>query len=186
MANQDVVKAAYRALSLKYHPDRNPGKESSCHDKMQQINNAYSILSDVGRRAVYDQTLTVTPKKAYTPPKADPVRPQPAYSPPPKPEPKYASPKYGDESGQGFKPNQTPLKPTSLKHHAALFLESFWKGLVEFSIELWNVSKEIFWPIFKWTFFGIFIILMILLSGGSGSQYDRRDDYYNRNRNRYR
>jgi DnaJ-class molecular chaperone len=44
------LKKQYRALSYKYHPDRNP--EGS--DKMQQINEAYETLKEPLRRQEYD------------------------------------------------------------------------------------------------------------------------------------
>lgn len=53
-ADADEVKRAYRALALKYHPDRNPG-DKSAEDKFKEINAAYATLSDTERRAHYDQ-----------------------------------------------------------------------------------------------------------------------------------
>ena len=47
------VKIAYRSLSLKYHPDRNPGGEA----KMHEINEAYEILSDSMKRKDYDHRI---------------------------------------------------------------------------------------------------------------------------------
>ncbi|GAI62921.1 unnamed protein product [marine sediment metagenome] len=38
-----VVKASFRALARKYHPDVNPGNESA-EEKFKQINNAYSAI----------------------------------------------------------------------------------------------------------------------------------------------
>ena len=46
----DDIKSAYKKLSLKYHPDRNP--EGS--DMFIKINQAYKTLSDETRRKVYD------------------------------------------------------------------------------------------------------------------------------------
>jgi DnaJ-class molecular chaperone len=46
------IKKAYRALSLKYHPDRNPDPIAS--EKIKEINNAYNSLSDKERRSTYD------------------------------------------------------------------------------------------------------------------------------------
>jgi DnaJ family protein C protein 9 len=54
------IKKAYYKLALKYHPDRY-GPESSVEatQKFQQIQFAYSILSDEGKRANYDKTGSV-------------------------------------------------------------------------------------------------------------------------------
>lgn len=55
-ASEDVViRAAYRALMLKYHPDK-VGK-SGGSDRASQINLAYEALSDPQRRKVYDQEI---------------------------------------------------------------------------------------------------------------------------------
>jgi len=50
------IKQAYRALSFKYHPDRN--KDADASEKMQQINEAYEALSDKQRRKQYDLELS--------------------------------------------------------------------------------------------------------------------------------
>ena len=46
------VKKAYRTLSLKYHPDRNPSEEAK--EKIQKINEAYETLGDPAMRKQYD------------------------------------------------------------------------------------------------------------------------------------
>jgi len=51
-ATDTQIKKAYRELSFKNHPDKNPGIDTS--DKMQQINEAYEILGDPARREAYD------------------------------------------------------------------------------------------------------------------------------------
>jgi hypothetical protein len=47
------IKKAYHRLALKYHPDRNNG-DSVAAEKFKEIAEAYSILSDPGKRATYD------------------------------------------------------------------------------------------------------------------------------------
>ena len=51
-ASDGEIKRAYRQKSLHYHPDRNPSLDAS--DKMQQINEAYTVLSDKSKRRQYD------------------------------------------------------------------------------------------------------------------------------------
>ena len=48
-ASQDEIKKAYRKLSLKYHPDRTGG-DVELSEKFKELNEAYSILSDDGKR----------------------------------------------------------------------------------------------------------------------------------------
>jgi len=54
-APPEVIKAAYRALSQRYHPDRHPGPEAE--RVMRLLNEAYAVLGDPQRRAVYDREL---------------------------------------------------------------------------------------------------------------------------------
>jgi DnaJ-class molecular chaperone len=55
-ANETEIKKAYRSLSLKYHPDRNSSEDAIT--KIQQINEAYEVLSDSGKRQQYDMELS--------------------------------------------------------------------------------------------------------------------------------
>jgi molecular chaperone DnaJ len=52
-ADLQDIKAAYRKLALKYHPDRNPGKDAE--EKFKEAAGAYEVLSDATKRAQYDQ-----------------------------------------------------------------------------------------------------------------------------------
>jgi DnaJ-class molecular chaperone len=54
-ASQDDIKAAFRKLAFKYHPDTNPGQEKWAEDKFKEINEAYCVLGDEGKRRQYDQ-----------------------------------------------------------------------------------------------------------------------------------
>lgn len=53
-ANEADVRKAYRRLAQKYHPDRNPDNKEA-EDKFKEAKEAYEILSDAQKRAVYDQ-----------------------------------------------------------------------------------------------------------------------------------
>ncbi|CEF70693.1 DnaJ domain-containing protein [Strongyloides ratti] len=55
-ADDETIKKAYRKLALKHHPDRHHGgTDNSSHiEKFQCINTAHKILSDKGKRRIYD------------------------------------------------------------------------------------------------------------------------------------
>lgn len=53
-ATEDEIKKAYRKLAMKYHPDRNPGNKQA-EERFKEINEAYAVLSDQGKRQQYDQ-----------------------------------------------------------------------------------------------------------------------------------
>lgn len=54
-ATKEEIKKAYRRLAHQYHPDKQSGNEI----KFKEINEAYQVLSDDGKRAQYDQFGTV-------------------------------------------------------------------------------------------------------------------------------
>jgi DnaJ-class molecular chaperone len=51
-AEQEVVNAAYRALALKYHPDRDASSEAA--RRMQQVNEAFALVRDPVTRGRWD------------------------------------------------------------------------------------------------------------------------------------
>lgn len=52
-ATENDIKVAYREMSKRYHPDRNPNVDVK--ERMQDINEAYAILKDPSKRAKYDE-----------------------------------------------------------------------------------------------------------------------------------
>ena len=59
-ASVKEIRAAYRKLARKYHPDLNPG-DKSAEEKFKQIQEAYEVLSDTKKRQMYDQFGFNTP-----------------------------------------------------------------------------------------------------------------------------
>ncbi|MFC0679435.1 J domain-containing protein [Lysobacter korlensis] len=55
-APAEVIRAAYRALSQRYHPDRNAGDAGAVRT-MQALNEAYALLSDPEQRRRYDEAI---------------------------------------------------------------------------------------------------------------------------------
>ncbi|HEX7067384.1 MAG TPA: DnaJ domain-containing protein [Candidatus Limnocylindria bacterium] len=55
---QEVVHAAFKALALKYHPDRDATRRAA--DKMAELNRAYALLRDERSRAAHDRSRRTT------------------------------------------------------------------------------------------------------------------------------
>ncbi len=53
-ATREQIKAAYRKLAVKYHPDRNPG-DKQAEENFKEAAEAYAVLSDAEKRAQYDR-----------------------------------------------------------------------------------------------------------------------------------
>src|SRR5947208_7134272 len=53
-AKPEEIKKAYRRLARKYHPDVNPGDKAS-EERFKQMSEAFDVLSDPKKRAVYDR-----------------------------------------------------------------------------------------------------------------------------------
>ncbi|OQV21476.1 putative DnaJ-like protein subfamily A member 2 [Hypsibius exemplaris] len=52
-ATEVEIKRAYRRLAREYHPDKNPGQSND--DMFKKISFAYTVLTDVNKRAIYDR-----------------------------------------------------------------------------------------------------------------------------------
>lgn len=53
-SDKSTIKKAYRQMAMKYHPDKNPG-DNEAEERFKAINEAYQVLSDEEKRAVYDR-----------------------------------------------------------------------------------------------------------------------------------
>lgn len=58
------VKAAYKRLAIKYHPDKNPGN-ALAEEMFKLVNTAYQTLSNPSKRALYDLRLQYQREQQY-------------------------------------------------------------------------------------------------------------------------
>jgi curved DNA-binding protein CbpA len=70
-ADQGEIRAAYRSLAKKYHPDAGQGSSA---EKFRNIQDAYDLLSDVDRRRDYDRSSASESQRPIR-------RPSPYFSP---------------------------------------------------------------------------------------------------------
>ena len=54
-ASKDEIKAAYRKLAMKHHPDMNKESPKAAEEKFKELSEAYEVLVDDDKRAKYDQ-----------------------------------------------------------------------------------------------------------------------------------
>ena len=67
-ASDEIIEKAYKTLAKKYHPDMQNGKiKLEYEEKMKDINEAYSVLSDAYKRDQYNQEIQskIVPKEEY-------------------------------------------------------------------------------------------------------------------------
>jgi formylglycine-generating enzyme required for sulfatase activity/curved DNA-binding protein CbpA len=54
-AEPETIRAAYRSLLRRYHPDKNPGQTELAEKKTRELNAAYALLSDADKRREHDR-----------------------------------------------------------------------------------------------------------------------------------
>jgi curved DNA-binding protein CbpA len=75
-ADDVVVRAAYRALVQKYHPDKQKFDPKICHRVMTELNAAYGVLGNKNKRKLYDEYIRGgQPAPAPEPPKQEKQHP---------------------------------------------------------------------------------------------------------------
>ena len=85
-APPEVIRAAYKSLTQKYHPDRNPDPQAA--KIMLHLNEAYEVLSDPEKRDNHDKWIRFEEWKAAH--RVDPKKEQP--QPQPQPQPQASDP----------------------------------------------------------------------------------------------
>lgn len=63
-ASPEDIKAAYRKLALKHHPDKNPGNKKA-EETFKNVSSAYDVLGDPERRSEYDNPQLETPANPF-------------------------------------------------------------------------------------------------------------------------
>ncbi|MBC7622001.1 MAG: J domain-containing protein [Aeromicrobium sp.] len=87
-APQEVIRAAYRALAQKFHPDRNAG-DAEAERVIRVLNQSYEVLRDPIKRVAHDawiaqqESMTAVPPAVATPSVQRPPPPPPAPAPRP-------------------------------------------------------------------------------------------------------
>lgn len=71
-ADEDTIRKAFRKLAAKYHPDKNPGKDSEA--KFKEINSANEVLSDKDKRALFDEFGEDSLRQGFDPERARMMR----------------------------------------------------------------------------------------------------------------
>ena len=66
-AEDIVIRAAYRALAQRYHPDKSSDAKEVAAVRMRAIQEAYEILSDPVSRVAYDASLSADDGRPYFP-----------------------------------------------------------------------------------------------------------------------
>ena len=84
-ANEQEIRAAYRRLARRYHPDLHP-ERTDAEQRLKELNEAYAVLSDPVQRARYLGTRRVR-IRVQAAPSAPPPGPRRAASPPSTPPP---------------------------------------------------------------------------------------------------
>src|SRR6185369_3779783 len=63
-AEDIVIRAAFKALAQRYHPDRFSGAKDEAHRRMADLTNAYETLADPARRRKYDRRRGLASRQA--------------------------------------------------------------------------------------------------------------------------
>ncbi|HYN89529.1 MAG TPA: DnaJ domain-containing protein, partial [Ardenticatenaceae bacterium] len=62
-ATADEIKRAYRRLARQYHPDVN--RNADAEERFKEINEAYEVLGDEQKRAMYDRFGHAAPQGGF-------------------------------------------------------------------------------------------------------------------------
>ncbi|MHD0644892.1 DnaJ domain-containing protein [Pseudomonas aeruginosa] len=114
-ASPEVIRAAYKALAQKWHPDRNPDNKARATRNFQIISRAYEVLSDPAARAEYDAKIAKE-RASSNPGQGDPksdsqAKPEPNAQPDPERQQKSKSDWSNGDKEPPKDENQKPEQP---------------------------------------------------------------------------
>lgn len=131
-ADAEEIRKQFRKLALKWHPDRNPGREGECVPRFQAIQAAHEVLGDPAERTRYDlERRKRGGTGAYTPrqpaPRGNPYQARSDFPPPPRrtgpqrtqpppPRPEFTNP--SASTGAGRYANFPKPPPTQRRDNA--------------------------------------------------------------------
>ena len=68
-ADGKAIKKAYRELTRKFHPDKNPG-DKSAEERFKDVSTAYEVLGDADKRKLYDEFGEMSLTQGFDPERA--------------------------------------------------------------------------------------------------------------------
>ncbi|KAF4345343.1 hypothetical protein FBEOM_644 [Fusarium beomiforme] len=117
-ADAAEIRKQYRKLALKYHPDRNPGREQEVNQQFQIIQTAHEILSDPEQKAKHDAQRSRGRYTGASGVKGNPWSNVSAQYPPP-PRRNNANPRTPASGAQRWQRFSTGVPPTAKQYTAS-------------------------------------------------------------------
>ncbi|KAK2675549.1 DnaJ domain [Fusarium oxysporum f. sp. vasinfectum] len=117
-ADAAEIRKQYRKLALKYHPDRNPGREAEVNTQFQIIQTAHEILSDPEQKAKHDASRGRGRFPGASGVKGNPWSNVSAQYPPP-PRRNNANPRAPPSGAQRWQRFSTGVPPTAKQYTAS-------------------------------------------------------------------
>jgi len=135
-ATPEQIRAAYRDLAQRFHPDRRPG-DASAEDRFKRISGVYRVLADPLARASYDRLHLAGPRPV-------PVRPAPAHRVPPsyRAGPARPPPSPAAEPAAPESPAPTPDETSTLAGVAVLLMVGAILLVAAVAIAVWVIGPD--------------------------------------------
>lgn len=180
-ASQEQIRAEYRELVRKYHPDLHPG-DANAAAMMERVNGAYDVLGNPEERRQYDAEISAGFQARSQPP-APGSYGRPAYSnPAARARPQSAwNPQWGNTSGDPRERQaEAEARWESMRaqeHAGQRPFSDVWADVsdqeVQGDLSGWAVAGRIIWLIVR-IIFGILFVALRLLN----TNIDDRNDFF--------